>query len=94
MPTTAASGSGRPATPTVDATLPADATPDAPLPGEPLDVALRRMAPARELEPETERVLEAAQRVLQNLPGSVIPQDDPSLTGQIPIVPDTSKRSR
>lgn len=94
MPTTAASGSGRPATPTVDATLPADATPDAPLPGEPLDVALRRMAPARDLEPETERVLEAAQRVLQNLPGSVIPQDDPSLTGQIPIVPDTSKRSR
>lgn len=71
-----------------------DTTADAPLPGEPLDVALRRMAPARELEPETERVLEAAQRVLKNLPGSVIPQDDPSLTGQIPIVREAPRRKR
>lgn len=68
---------------------------DAPMPGEPLDVALRRMAPAKELEPETERVLEAAQRVLQNLPGSVIPQDDPALTGQVPVITDNPpKRGR
>ncbi|MDO5722365.1 MAG: hypothetical protein Q4P06_07495, partial [Actinomycetaceae bacterium] len=57
-----------------------------PRPGEPLAATLQRIAPARTFEPETAAVLQAAQEVLQNLPGSVIPADDPALTGQIPIV--------
>lgn len=57
-----------------------------PRPGETLDEALRRMAPAGGLDPETAKVIKKAQSILRTLPGSVIPEDDLQLTGQIPIV--------
>ena len=57
-----------------------------PRPGETLDEALRRMAPAGGLDPEATEMVHKAQRILRDLPGSVIPEDDLELTGQIPIV--------
>ncbi len=55
-------------------------------PGETLDEALRRIAPTGELDAETQDLLIRAQKLLHDLPGSVIPEDDLELTGQIPIV--------
>lgn len=57
-----------------------------PHPGETLDEALRRMAPAGGLDPEATEMVHKAQQILRDLPGSVIPEDDLELTGQIPIV--------
>ncbi len=55
-------------------------------PGETLDEALRRIAPTGELDAETQDLLIRAQKLLHDLPGSVIPEDDLELTGPIPIV--------
>ncbi|WP_313271442.1 ATP-binding cassette domain-containing protein [Gleimia hominis] len=64
---------------------------DAQLPGETLDQTLRRLAPAGELEPEAARVVDAAQEILANLPGSVVPEEEDPVTGSIPVVPRNGK---
>lgn len=68
-----------------------DPAPDAttPMPGETLEETLRRIAPARPLDPETESMLDQARRILNGLPGPVVPADESDFTGQIPIVRQT-----
>lgn len=57
-----------------------------PIPGETLEETLRRIAPSRPLDPETESMLDHARRILDGLPGPVVPAEENDFTGQIPIV--------
>lgn len=62
------------------------ADPYIPIPGETLGETLRRIAPARKLDPETTSMLEEARKILEDLPGPIVPAEENDFTGPIPIV--------
>ncbi|MDO5729854.1 MAG: ABC transporter ATP-binding protein [Actinomycetaceae bacterium] len=66
------------------------ADPYIPIPGETLGETLRRIAPARKLDPETTSLLEEAVKILEELPGPVVPENENDFTGPIPLVEKTS----